>query len=70
MSVYAPDVVFVETPFSEPFEGTDAVRGYWADVPYNQSEVTFSSGEIYCCRSLVLDRVQVRLSPAPDRGVG
>jgi len=47
MSVYAPDVVFVETPFSEPLRGTDAVRRYWADVPYHQSEVTFSSGEIY-----------------------
>jgi ketosteroid isomerase-like protein len=47
MSVYAPDVIFVETPFSEPLRGLDAVRGYWADVPYHQSEVTFTSGEIY-----------------------
>lgn len=47
MSVYAPDVVFVETPFSAPLRGSDAVRQYWAEVPYNQSEVTFSSGEIY-----------------------
>jgi ketosteroid isomerase-like protein len=47
MSVYAPGVVFIETPFSEPLRGSEAVRGYWADVPYHQSEVTFSSGEIY-----------------------
>ena len=47
MSVYTPDVVFVETPFSEPLRGIDAVRRYWADVPYHQSEVTFTSGEIY-----------------------
>ncbi|MGH7510176.1 MAG: nuclear transport factor 2 family protein [Gemmatimonadales bacterium] len=47
MSVYSPDVVFVETPFTEPLRGTDAVRRYWADVPYNQSEITFSSGEIF-----------------------
>ncbi len=47
MSVYVPDVVFVETPFSEPLKGTDAVRRFWAEVPYSQSEVTFSSGEIY-----------------------
>ena len=47
MSVYTPDAIFVETPFSEPLKGTDRVRGYWAEVPYNQSEVTFSSGEIY-----------------------
>ena len=47
MSVYAPDVVFLETPFSAPLKGSDAVRRYWADVPYHQSEVSFSSGEIY-----------------------
>ena len=47
MSVYTPDVVFVETPFSAPLKGSDAVRQYWADVPYSQSEVTFTSGEIY-----------------------
>jgi ketosteroid isomerase-like protein len=47
MSVYAPEVIFVETPFSEPLRGLDAVRRYWADVPYHQSEVTFTSGEIY-----------------------
>lgn len=47
MSVYTPDVVFVETPFSEPLKGIDAVRRFWGDAPYTQSEVTFSSGEIY-----------------------
>ncbi len=47
MSVYAPDAIFVETPFSAPLAGADAIRGYWAEMPYNQSEVTFSAGEIY-----------------------
>jgi ketosteroid isomerase-like protein len=47
MSVYTLEAVFVETPFSEPLRGQDAVRRYWAEVPYNQSEVTFTSGEIY-----------------------
>jgi hypothetical protein len=47
MSVYAPEAVFVETPFSAPLTGADAIRGYWAEMPYNQSEVTFSAGEIY-----------------------
>ena len=46
-SVFAPDAVFVETPFSEPIRGVEAIRAYWADVPYHQSEVTFTSGEIY-----------------------
>jgi ketosteroid isomerase-like protein len=47
MSVYSPEVVFVETPFSAPIQGTDGVRAYWLDVPYHQSEITFTSGEIY-----------------------
>ena len=47
MSVFTAETVFVETPFSEPLRGIDAVRRYWADVPYHQSEVTFTSGEIY-----------------------
>jgi ketosteroid isomerase-like protein len=47
VSVYAPDAVFVETPFTPALQGTDAIRGYWNEVPYNQSEITFTSGEIY-----------------------
>lgn len=44
---FAPEAVFVETPFSEPIRGLDDIRKYWADVPYHQSEVTFTSGEIF-----------------------
>jgi ketosteroid isomerase-like protein len=47
MSIYAPDAVFVETPFSQPLHGVEAIKAYWLDVPYHQSEITFSSGEIY-----------------------
>ena len=47
MSVYSPDAVLVETPFSEPLRGIEAIRRYWLEVPYNQSEISFSSGEIY-----------------------
>jgi ketosteroid isomerase-like protein len=47
VSVFAADPVFIETPFSPPLKGLDAVRGYWADVPLHQSEVTFTSGEIF-----------------------
>jgi ketosteroid isomerase-like protein len=47
VSVYSPDAVFVETPFSEPLRGIEAIRRYWLEVPYNQSEISFSSGEIY-----------------------
>ncbi|HTS88199.1 MAG TPA: nuclear transport factor 2 family protein [Gemmatimonadales bacterium] len=47
MSVFAPEAVFLETPFAEPLRGADAVRSYWADVPLHQSEITFTSGEIF-----------------------
>ncbi len=47
MSVFAPEAVFLETPFSEPIRGTAAIRRWWLDVPYSQSEITFTSGEIY-----------------------
>ncbi len=47
MSVFSTQVVFLETPFSAPLRGVGQVREYWADVPLNQSEVTFTSGEIY-----------------------
>jgi len=44
---FSPEAVFLETPFSEPIRGLDDIRKYWADVPYHQSEVTFTSGEIF-----------------------
>ena len=47
MSTFSPEPIFLETPFSEPIRGTEAVRRYWLEVPLNQSETTFSSGEIY-----------------------
>ena len=47
MSVYATDMVLLETPFSDPLRGAEAVRRYWLEVPLQQSEVTFSSGEIH-----------------------
>ena len=47
MSVFADDAVFIETPFSSPLRGRDAVLSYWKDVPYHQTEIAFSSGEIY-----------------------
>ncbi|HET9726098.1 MAG TPA: nuclear transport factor 2 family protein, partial [Gemmatimonadales bacterium] len=47
MAVFAPEAVFIETPFSEALRGTQAIRRWWLDVPYSQSEITFSSGEIY-----------------------
>jgi ketosteroid isomerase-like protein len=47
MAVFSPEPVFLETPFSEPLRGTAAVRRFWLEVPLNQSEITFHSGEIF-----------------------
>jgi ketosteroid isomerase-like protein len=47
VTVFTPNAVFVETPFSEPVRGLDAIRRWWLDVPYSQSEITSTSGEIY-----------------------
>ncbi len=47
VSVFAPDAVFLETPFGDKAIGLDAIRGYWKDLPVNQAEVTFRSGEVY-----------------------
>ena len=47
LSVFAPEAVFLETPFATPLRGIDAVRSYWADVPLHQAEISFTSGEIF-----------------------
>ena len=47
MSVFAPEAVYIETPFSEPLRGVGAIRRFWVEVPLHQSEITFSSGEIF-----------------------
>ncbi len=47
MSVFSSDPIFVETPFSEPLRGTAAVRRFWLEVPLHQSEIRFTSGEIF-----------------------
>ena len=46
-SVFTPDAVFLETPFSARSVGRDAIHDYWKDIPANQAEVTFKVGEIY-----------------------
>jgi ketosteroid isomerase-like protein len=47
LSVFHADAVFQETPFAERLTGTEAIRRYWSDVPYHQSEITVTTGEIY-----------------------
>jgi ketosteroid isomerase-like protein len=47
LSTFTPDALFLETPFAEPLKGSEAIRKYWSDVPYHQSEITVTTGEIY-----------------------
>lgn len=47
LSTLGPDPLFLETPFAEPLKGTEAIRKYWSDVPYHQSEITVTTGEVY-----------------------
>jgi ketosteroid isomerase-like protein len=47
MSIFAPQAVFLETPFSSALNGLEAIKSYWGDVPFHQSEVSFTSGEIF-----------------------
>lgn len=47
VSIFTNDARFIETPFSEALIGAAAIRDYWREIPYYQSEITFTSGEIY-----------------------
>lgn len=47
LSVFTADAVFLEAPFSTPAEGSEAIRAYWIETPYHQSEAKFTSGEIF-----------------------
>jgi len=46
-SVFTPDAVFLETPFSQKEVGIQAIRAYWQDLPLTQADVSFRSGEIF-----------------------
>jgi ketosteroid isomerase-like protein len=46
-AVFAETGVFVPDPHGNPVVGRDAVAEYWKDIPYEQSEVSFRSGEIH-----------------------
>ncbi len=45
-SVFAEDAAFQETPFTEQLRG-EAIRAWASDIPYQQSEVTFTTGEVF-----------------------
>ena len=45
--VFTDEAVFIETPFSTPITGIDGIRKWASDIPYYQSEATFTTGEIF-----------------------
>jgi hypothetical protein len=47
LGVFSEEAVFIETPFSAPRTGISGIREWANDIPYYQSDVTFSTGEIY-----------------------
>ena len=47
MAVFAEGAVLLETPFSTPLTGLEAIRSWASDIPYHQSEVVFTTGEIF-----------------------
>lgn len=46
VAIFAEDAVFLDDPFAERVTG-QAIRDYWKDLPYHQSEITFTPGEIF-----------------------
>ena len=44
---FAEEATFLDDPFAEPVVGKAAIREYWKDVPYHQSEITFTPGEVF-----------------------
>ena len=47
MTVFDQQAIFLETPFSKPLQGADAIRAWAADIPYHQSEAVFTTGELF-----------------------
>lgn len=45
--IFADEGVFVAGPFEPPLRGRDAIRRYWRDVPLEQAEIAFRTGEIF-----------------------
>lgn len=47
IELFSATAVFLDDPFAQPVTGRTAIRDYWKDVPYHQSEITFTSGEVF-----------------------
>ncbi len=47
LGVFSENATFIETPFADPMVGIEAIRQWASDIPYYQSEATFTTGEIF-----------------------
>jgi hypothetical protein len=47
VALFHPEAILLETPFSKPLQGRDAIRAWLADIPYHQSEARFTTGELF-----------------------
>jgi ketosteroid isomerase-like protein len=47
VGVFSDNPVFIETPFSTPLTGVDAIRQWASDIPFYQSEAAFTVGEVF-----------------------
>ena len=47
IELFSQEAVFLDDPFAAQIVGQAAIREYWKDVPYHQSEITFTPGEVF-----------------------
>lgn len=47
VELFGQEAVFLDDPFAAQIVGQAAIREYWKDVPYHQSEITFTPGEVF-----------------------
>ncbi len=46
-AIFTEDAVFLADPFAAALRGREAIQRYWKDIPREQAEITFKSGEIF-----------------------
>jgi len=51
IGIFSSEAVFIETPFSEPLKGADAIVSFCRETVFYQADITFTSGEIYAAGS-------------------
>ncbi len=47
VGIFTEKAVFSPDPFANELQGRQAVAEYWKNIPYEQSEISFRSGEVF-----------------------